>query len=82
MASITIRNLDKNIKERLRVQAAMHGRSMEEEVRSILRESLSKEPSRPVNLADSIQNRFAPFGGIELPEMEREPIRKPVNFEK
>jgi len=82
MSSITIRNLDKNLKERLRVQAAMHGRSMEEEVRTILRKSLSKEPSSPENLADSIRNRFAPFGGVELPEIEREPIRKPVNFGK
>ena len=82
MSSITIRNLDKNLKERLRVQAAVHGRSMEEEVRTILKESLSKEPFQSENLADSIRNRFAPFGGVELPEIEREPIRKPVNFGK
>ena len=38
MASITIRNLDVSIKEKLRLRAAAHGRSMEEEVRLILGE--------------------------------------------
>ena len=33
MGSITIRNLDDTLKRRLRVRAAEHGRSMEEEVR-------------------------------------------------
>lgn len=37
MASITIRNLDDEVKRRLRVRAAEHGRSMEEEAREILR---------------------------------------------
>ncbi|MRH21335.1 FitA-like ribbon-helix-helix domain-containing protein, partial [Rhodovulum strictum] len=37
MASITIRNLDDDVKRRLRIRAAEHGRSMEEEVREILR---------------------------------------------
>jgi len=37
MASITIRNLDDDVKHRLRVRAAEHGRSMEEEARDILR---------------------------------------------
>ena len=36
MASITIRSLDDEVKRRLRVRAAEHGRSMEEEVREIL----------------------------------------------
>ena len=37
MASITIRNLDDDVKRRLRIRAAEHGRSMEEEAREILR---------------------------------------------
>ena len=40
MASITIRNFDDDLKERLRVLAAKHGHSMEEEVRIILRRAL------------------------------------------
>jgi antitoxin FitA len=37
MASITIRNLEELLKARLRIRAATHGRSMEEEARDILR---------------------------------------------
>ena len=37
MASLTIRNIDDSIKERLRVRAATHGHSMEEEARIILK---------------------------------------------
>ena len=40
MAAITIRNLDESIKARLRIRAASHDRSMEEEARAILREAL------------------------------------------
>jgi len=37
MASITIRQLDESLKQQLRLRAASHGRSMEDEVRTILR---------------------------------------------
>ncbi len=47
MASITIRDIDERFKARLRVQAAHHGRSMEEEARDILRTALSTGRSRP-----------------------------------
>lgn len=42
MASMTIRNLDDDLKVKLRIRAAMNGRSMEEELRVILRAELSK----------------------------------------
>lgn len=82
MASITIRNLDKELKARLRVQAAVHGRSMEEEARNILSSALSEEPEGTTNLAESIQKRFTKFGGVELPELKGEEIREPLDFEK
>jgi len=53
MASITIRNLDDDIKHLLRVRAAEHGRSMEEEARDILRRVMG-EIAPPRNLAASI----------------------------
>jgi len=81
MASITVRNLDKELKERLRVQAARHGRSMEAEVRFILKEYLAGEEKQPKNLAEAIRRQFAPLGGVELPDLPREPIRDPLNFE-
>jgi plasmid stability protein len=80
MASITIRNLDQPLKTKLRVQAAMHGRSMEDEARDILRTALNKQPSPPANLAAAIRARFAPIGGVELPEVTRGPMREPPDF--
>ena len=53
MASITIRNLEDSVKTRLRVRAAEHGRSMEEEARIILREAVKSE-AEPGNLAQAI----------------------------
>lgn len=82
MASITIRKLDKQLKARLRVQAARHGRSMEEEARQILRAALTTETKQAEHLAEVIHKRFAALGGVELPDLSREPIREPVDFEK
>lgn len=75
MASITIRNLDEQTKERLRVRAARQGRSMEEEARSILRTALARNAAAPRNLADAIRDRFGPLGGVELALPAREPVR-------
>ncbi|WP_419166121.1 FitA-like ribbon-helix-helix domain-containing protein [Candidatus Palauibacter sp.] len=51
MASITIRNLDDDVKTRLRVRAAEHHRSMEEEARIILRDAVTGRRTGPRNLA-------------------------------
>jgi plasmid stability protein len=82
MASITIRNLDEPLQARLRVQAAIHGRSMEEEARNILRSALGRSPARPIDLAASIRARFAPLGGVELPRIPRGPMPDPPTFER
>lgn len=50
MASITIRNLEDDLKRRLRIRAAENGRSMEEEARAILRLVVT-ETAPPRNLA-------------------------------
>ncbi|HET7370235.1 MAG TPA: plasmid stabilization protein [Gammaproteobacteria bacterium] len=80
MTSITIRNLDENLKARLRIRAARHGRSMEDETRDILRTTLAAEHAPPVHLAASIRQRFAALGGVELPPIPREPPREPPDF--
>jgi plasmid stability protein len=80
MATITIRQLDEKTKTRLRVRAAHHGRSMEEEVREILRTAVGAAPPVKGNLAERIKHRFAPFGGVELKLPRRDPIRKPPDF--
>lgn len=81
MASITIRNLDEALKARLRVQAAFHGRSMEDEARDILRSALNREPARPGGLAASIRARFAKLGGVDLEPIARDEMREPPSFE-
>ena len=80
MASITIRNLDDDVKTGLRKTAAGNGRSMEEEVRLILRKAVQREPE-PENLASFIRECFAPFGGVELELPPREPMRDPPRFD-
>ncbi len=79
MASITIRNLEDDLKHRLRVRAAEHGRSMEEEAREILRHAMT-EPAPPRNLAAAIRSRFAPLGGVDLDLPARDPLREPPRF--
>jgi len=80
MATLTIRQLDEKTKARLRIQAAEHGRSMEEEARAILRSALTSQPNLKDNLADIVRRRFAPLGGVELKLPPRDPIRKPPDF--
>jgi antitoxin FitA len=80
MASITIRDLDDNTKARLRIRAAQHGRSMEDEARDLLRTVLSRDPSRGPNLLQTIRRRFATVGGVNLEIPARDPIREPPDF--
>ena len=80
MASIIIRRLEESAKARLRVRAARHGRSMEEEAREILKVALSGKRARDRNLAEAIRRRFAPLGGVELTDLPREPMRRPPKF--
>jgi len=70
MPALTIRNIDESLKENLRMLAAEHGRSMEEEVRQILRKSILFQKSSS-GIGTRISGRFAKLGGIELPETSR-----------
>lgn len=81
MASITIRNLDEGLKRRLRVRAAEHGRSMEDEARAILRVSLSADAAMPRHLGTALHALFASAGGADLDIPAREPIREPPRFD-
>ena len=80
MASITIRNLDDDVRTRLRVRAAEHSRSMEEEVRIILREAVSDGKAGPRDLAKFTRECFAPLGGVELELPPRGAMREPPDF--
>ena len=82
MATLTIRNLEPTLKERLRVQAARHGHSMEAEARRILRDTLEAPTLPPeINLYDRIRARIEPLGGVELELPKRELAREPPAFE-
>lgn len=74
MASITIRQLEESTKRKLRLRAASHGRSMEQEAREILKSALSQAEEPPKDLGKAIRELFAPYGGVELEIPPREPI--------
>jgi plasmid stability protein len=81
MASIMIRNLDDGLKSKLRIRAAQHGRSMEEEARHILRSALTGEVPAPTNLYAAIRRRIDSLGGAELEIPDRQPLREPPRFD-
>jgi plasmid stability protein len=65
MAALSIRDLDDKVREKLRVRAARHGRSMEAEVRSILAEAVD-ESTTGGSLFDVLSDRFGALGGVDL----------------
>ena len=84
MATLTIRDFDDALKHRLRLRAASSNRSMEEEVRQILRSALHESPPATSDLAARIRSRFAGLaglGGVELPQPAREAVRPPPLFD-
>ncbi|MEP7185276.1 MAG: plasmid stabilization protein [Rhodanobacter sp.] len=86
MATMTIRNLDDDLKTllrlRLRLRAARHGQSMEEEARRILRSALAGrvEDDSGASLYAAIRARVEPLGGVELALPPRELQRDPPDF--
>lgn len=81
MASITVRNLDDGLKRRLRIRAAENERSMEQEVREILRTVLAEDSTPSQNLGTALHSLFSPFGGVELDLPPRTPMREPPTFD-
>lgn len=71
MAQFTVRNIEDDIKVRLKRRAARHGTSMEEEVRQILRNALKDDEQRAApGLGSRIAARFKRAGLVEpLPEL-------------
>jgi len=82
MASITIRRLDDAVKAKLRLRAASHGRSMEEEARELLKAGLGARLLPRLNLAESIRRHIDPLGGVDLALPRREAVRRPPNLAK
>lgn len=65
MAAVSIRGLDDQVRERLRIRAAGHGRSMEAGIRAILVDAVS-EPSTSEGLFTMLLDRLGDIGGVEL----------------
>ena len=84
MANLTIRNIDEHVKARLRVNAALNGVSMEEEVRQVLTRATmaaANDPAAP-SLFNRIRARMHAAGvaGVDLEIAPREPVRDPPTF--
>ena len=77
MAAVSIRNLDDRVRERLRIRAAAHGRSMEAEIREILVEAVS-EPEESNGLFVTLLDRFGGVGGVGGVELDLPARTTPV----
>jgi plasmid stability protein len=84
MASLTIRQLDEEIKSKLRIQAAKHGHSMEAEARLILASAVAEKNTRTKQgIATSIQQIVKQKGAIELPQInsrKAKPSTRNIDF--
>jgi plasmid stability protein len=82
MGTLTIRQLDDSVKAKLRVRAAEHGKSMEEEAREILRQAVAVPVSGETGAdwVSRIRKLVEPFGGFDLELPKRLPPREPPTF--
>lgn len=80
MAMLTIRNIDDSLKKQLRIRAAQHGRSMEEEVRRILQQAITgNQPQK--GLGSRIHQKVMEIsGGFDLELPERSAVRPAPDF--
>jgi plasmid stability protein len=82
MAQLLVRNIEDDVKERLRQRARRRGRSMEDEARDILRSAVMAEPSKEVGAGTKLAGYFSDVeSGFEIPEMRGEKPR-PAKFKK
>ena len=80
MAQLGARHLEDNVKEKLRRRAARRRRSLEAEVRDILRDAVARSESDERHLGSRIAGRFAGLGAtVDFPELRGHPAR-PARF--
>ena len=81
MAQLIVRNIEADVKSRLQRRAKRHGRSMEEEVRDILRDAAQKEDHAVGGLGTEIASLFREVGlDTGIPELRGHEI-KPASFD-
>lgn len=76
MASLSVRKLDKDVYEQLRIRAAKHGVSMEEEVRQIIYQAISV----PEQISKVFQKYFGRENGIDLDIPNQRQPHEPMDF--
>jgi plasmid stability protein len=82
MAQFIVRNLEDDVKARLKRRAAHHGRSMEEEVRHILRDAAKRQNQRVAKLGSRIAAHFAKVSlTADLPELHGQ-VPESAEFDK
>jgi plasmid stability protein len=78
MAQLVVRNLENGVKVRLQRRARRNGRSMEEEVRDILRGAVNGEDVPAGGLGTEISALFAKTGiDFDIPELRGHEIKPP-----
>lgn len=76
MAQVVVRQLEEDLKERLKRRAKHHGRSVEAEIREILRNAVSKSLAPVTKLGTRMAKRFRDKGlQRDLPEIRGQPPR-------
>lgn len=79
MAQLVVRNLENAVKAKLRHRAQRHGRSMEEEVRDILRSVANEDEDASLGLGSEISRLFANAGlNSEVAELRGHRIKPPA----
>lgn len=87
MAQLLVRNIEQSVKERLQRRAKKHGRSMEEEVREILRSAANEPEQSTPGLGTQIASLFAGRGfagrgfNFEAEELHGHPVRS-ISFDE
>ena len=74
--TLTIELVDDSLQTRLRLSAASHGRTIEEEARQILKQVLVDKTSS-TGMGTRIMHRFAAVDGVDLPVVDRSVPRAP-----
>lgn len=82
MAQLVVRNLDDDVKAQLQKRAKKHGRSMEEEVRDILRDAVKGVPQQEAGFGTRFASYFKGLGlkEGEIRELRGEVWARPVDF--
>jgi plasmid stability protein len=81
MAQVIVRNLDEDVKVRLQARAVQHGHSMEEEIRTILRDAVKGDDAPPPLLGTQIVGLFRGLG-LDTPIPEQHGSTRPVQFDE